>query len=194
MKRIFEQGTFRNYTKTNLNEARSSIKKSTQFSVPKTTIFISHKHDELDDLKEVLGFIEYNYDAQVYIDSKDPSLPVITSGETASRIKTRITDCDKFILLATNGAIESKWCNWELGFGDAKKFRNNIALLPMKPSGTNDSSYKGSEYLSIYPHITYYTGSEKYSSGNPIPKGYYVSTEKKDGNHITPFKKWLLEK
>lgn len=194
MKRIFEQGEFRNYSKTNLNEARSSIKKSTQFTVLKTTIFISHKHDELDDLKDVLGFIEYNYDAQVYIDSKDPSLPVTTSGETASRIKTRITDCDKFILLATNGAIESKWCNWELGFGDAKKFIHNIALFPMKPSGTYDSSYKGSEYMSLYPYITYFTGSETYKNGSPITKGYYIRTEKKDGNYITPFKEWLLEK
>lgn len=53
-------------------------------------------------------------------------MPKVTSAETATRIKDRISRCDKFILLATNGAIDSKWCNWELGFGDAK---NIISIL-----------------------------------------------------------------
>ncbi len=138
--------------------------------------------------------MEKNFDVKVYIDSKDPSLPTITSGETASRIKKRINDCDKFILLATNGAIESKWCNWELGFGDAKKFEKNIALFPMKPAKTFDWSYKGSEYMSIYPYITFFDGSETDIEGNFVSKGYYIFTEKKDGTYITPFKEWLLEK
>ncbi|AEB29798.1 hypothetical protein CAR_c11060 [Carnobacterium sp. 17-4] len=194
MKKIFEQGEFKNYSQHNLNEARASIKKSYQFSETKTTIFISHKHDELENLKDILGFLEKNFDVKVYIDSKDPSLPTITSGETASRIKKRINDCDKFILLATNGAIESKWCNWELGFGDAKKFEKNIALFPMKPAETSDWSYKGSEYMSIYPYITFFDGSETDIDGNFVPKGYYIFTDKKDGTYITSFKEWLLEK
>lgn len=27
----------------------------------------------------------------------------------------------RFILLATDGAVESKWCNWKLGFADEIK-------------------------------------------------------------------------
>jgi len=85
---------------------------------------MSDKHDELEDLKGLIGFLESNYNVKAYIDSRDPSLPRITSAATAQTIKQRIEKCDRFILLATNGAIESKWCNWELGFGDAKKYKN----------------------------------------------------------------------
>lgn len=53
-------------------------------------------------------------------------MPQVTSGETAIRIKDRIDKCDKFILLATDKAVESKWCNWELGYGDAKKYPGEI--------------------------------------------------------------------
>lgn len=45
--------------------------------------------------------------------------------------------------MATNGAVESKWCNWELGYGDAQKFdTDNIALFPIKPENTYDYDLK----------------------------------------------------
>ena len=43
------------------------------------------------------------------------------------KLKEKIEIADKFILLATEKAINSKWCNWELGLGDAAKYmKNNI--------------------------------------------------------------------
>lgn len=161
MKRIFEEGHFSEYTQFNLSEARGQIIRpnlyysyaSSHAEMRKTTVFISHKHDDLKDLQGLLGFLEKRYKVKVYIDSRDSSMPDITSDETAQRIKQRIKECDKFILLATNAAIESKWCNWELGFGDADKFDKNIALFPMKKKNSSDSSYKGHEYMSIYPCI-----------------------------------------
>ena len=121
-------------------------------------------------------------------------MPKVTSAETATRIKDRISRCDKFILLATNGAIDSKWCNWELGFGDAKKYNKHIALFPMKPEGTYDRNYKGNEYMRNYPYIVYYDGTEKYNGGAPIAKGFYVREVTKNGNFITPLNKWFLNK
>lgn len=195
MEKIFSQGVFKEYANININEARTKIEKSYQFSASQTTVFISHKHDDLDDLKGLLGFLESNYNVKVYIDSKDSSLPSVTSGETAERIKNRIIKCDKFILLATNGAIESKWCNWELGYGDANKFdEKSIALFPMKPGGTADLDYKGSEYMSIYPYISYYDGSEHYTSGKSIKKGYYITSQREDKTYINPLEEWLIEK
>lgn len=118
-------------------------------------------------------------------------MPKVTSAETATRIKDKISKCDKFILLATNRAIDSKWCNWELGFGDAKKFQDHIALFPMKPEGSHDKDYKGNEYMRIYPYIVYYNGTEKYTNGNPISEGYYVKKETPNGNYITPLEEWF---
>lgn len=39
---------------------------------------------------------------------------------------------DRFILLATDNAIGAPWCNWELGYGDAQKYKDKIAILPIK--------------------------------------------------------------
>lgn len=132
MQNIFDRGSFSGYKNSSrMDSARSEIKKSIYESASQkqTTVFISHKHDDLDELAGLLGFLEQNYGVKVYIDSRDPLMPQVTSGQTAANIKSRINQCDKFILLATNGAIESKWCNWELGYGDAQKYQNNSIAL-----------------------------------------------------------------
>lgn len=194
MKKIFEQGEFGNYSQVRLDESLSPVIEHSQFGLKKTCVFISHKHDDLEDLKGVLGFFQKKYGVKVYIDSKDPTMPKVTSYETALNIKNRIKQCDKFVFLATNGAIESKWCNWELGYGDAQKFKKNIALFPMKPKGAYDYAYKGSEYMDIYPYITFFDGSEKYTNGNAIPCGYYVRWRESNGYYITPLGDWFNER
>lgn len=194
MRTIFEQGYFNKYSEANLNESRSSVLQHSQYGVCNTTVFISHKHEDLEDLKGVLGFLQKTYGVKVYIDSQDPTMPRVTSPETALKIRERIEKCNKFILLATNGAIESNWCNWELGFGDARKFKEHIALFPMKPKGTSDSAYKGSEYMKIYPYISYFNGTEKYKSGKLISPGYYVRWYENTQNYITPLAEWLKKR
>ena len=194
MRTIFEQGSFNLYSQVYLDESRSPVLEHSQYGACKTTVFISHKHDDLEDLKGVLGFLQQTYGVKVYIDSQDPTMPKITSAETALNIKTRIKQCDKFILLATNGAIESKWCNWELGYGDALKFKKHIALFPMKPEGSYDSTYKGSEYMDIYPYVSYFNGTETYTNGEPIPRGYYVRRHENDRNYITPLGDWFKDR
>lgn len=190
MENVFETGMFRQYRTDSLSHAMESINESVQFAEKKTTVFISHKHDDLDEIKDVIGFLEKKYNVQAYIDSRDPTMPEKTSGETASRIKNRIIKCNKFILLATNLAIESKWCNWELGFGDAQKFSKHIALFPMKPK--EDATYKGSEYMSIYPHIVYRDGTTRFSDGDIIERGYYVRTpNNQGGGNLQSLENWL---
>lgn len=194
MRTIFEQGSFQQFYTKRLDEAMEPVLEHSQFQSVPTTVFISHKHDDLDDLRGVLGFLEKTFNVRVYIDSRDPSMPKITSAKTAMNIKDRIEKCDKFILLATNGAIESKWCNWELGYGDAQKYKKHIALFPMKPKDAYDSAYKGSEYMDIYPYISYYDGTETYTNGKPIPRGYYVRRHESDGNYITPLGDWFNDR
>lgn len=190
MSKIFEQGAFDRYSKRSLNSATSPILEHSQFS-SKTTVFISHRHDDLEDLQGVLGFLENEYQVKVYIDSKDSSMPITTSAETAVNLKDRIRKCDRFILLATNGAIESKWCNWELGFGDANKYPDKIAIFPLKPKGAYDFQYKGNEYMQIYPYIEFSDGTEKYSNGQKIERGYYVVKPTNEKNIYCSLNQWL---
>ncbi len=185
-KDIFEKSIFDGYKVSNLNESVQDIVPRFNYDgSEKTTVFISHKHDDLDEIKGLIGLLERKYNIKAYIDSLDESMPKSTSGETANKLKQRIKRCKKFILLATNDAIESKWCNWELGYGDAQKLENsNIALFPIKPEKAMDYEYKGNEYMSIYPHIAYYYGNEKYKDGNLINKGFYVCTDTNTGRSI----------
>ena len=126
-----------------------STRTATQSEV---TVFLSHKHDEVEPFESVIALLK-SLGVNIYVDWQDSEMPTSTSGETARRIKKKIQENKKFILLATERAIASKWCNWELGYGDAWKFPNDqIAILPIK---NNDKSYSGSEYLQIYPSIQY---------------------------------------
>ena len=190
---IFERGFFDNY-KISKSIIMESLKERT---IPdditasyKPTVFLSHKHDDLKDLRGVMGMLQ-ELGAKIYIDSMDKQMPNETSGETAHRLKTVIKTCNKFILLATDKAIESYWCNWELGFGDTHKYIDHIAILPMKEKDTSNYSYKGNEYLQIYPRIDYENGLNQYESGKIIPEGYYVSTLNGNSRTITLLKDWI---
>ncbi|GGW82957.1 TIR domain-containing protein [Salegentibacter mishustinae] len=131
------------------------------------TVFLSHKHNEEEILKKVIKLLE-NIGVDVYVDWQDDEMPKTTSGETAIKIKKKIIENKKFILLATKDAIDSKWCNWELGYGDSHKFSDDIAIMPIVEI---DSTWPGNEYLQIYPVIkTEYN----YSIGS-----YYVEFKNK---------------
>ena len=86
-------------------DARERKKYSTEVS-----IFLSHKHGEFDILEQVINLLK-KLGINVYVDWLDYEMPSTTNGTTAARIKEKIKDCDKFILLATEKAISSKWCN-----------------------------------------------------------------------------------
>lgn len=117
----------------------------------KYDIFLSHKHSDKElvfQFKKLIDFLKLD----IYIDWLDEDLPVTTNQETAFKLKEKIKDSKKFVLLATDEAINSKWCNWELGFGDAHKYFENIAILPV--TNNDNGSWVGNEYLKTYPAIT----------------------------------------
>lgn len=194
---IFERGYFSN-TKVGDSIINESLRQIKTFSASseytsKPTVFLSHKHDDLEDLKGVMGLLE-KYGAKIYIDSMDNKMPKETSGNTAKRIKEVIKFCKKFILLATDKAIESYWCNWELGFGDTHKYINNIAILPMKEKGSYDWDYKGNEYLQIYPQISYYKAFTNIH-GHYFKEGYYIAKPENENGKIymTELSEWLKQ-
>lgn len=197
---IFDRGAFHQYSIQeryfSTVEGRSSMLLEGRETSTKTKVFLSHKHDDLDDLMDLIGFLEKEYDVITYIDSMDKEMQnKKCDGRTAMRIKDVINKSDKFILLATELAIDSPWCNWELGYGDAKKFKDHIAILPIKEKGVSEKDYKGHEYMSIYPLILHYDGNEKYTDGRPIPAGYYYGYKNDKGGYtITLLKDWLNKK
>lgn len=142
------------------------------------SVFLSHKHGQTEILEEVIALLK-KLGVSIYIDWQDYGIPPTTDGSTAIRIKSKIKENEKFILLATEEAIASKWCNWELGLGDAFKFPTNIAIIPI--TDTDDDKFSGSEYLQTYPIIT--------SAYHTITGSYYVEYQ---GTKIT-LQNWLKQ-
>lgn len=142
--------SYRNKTRhfsKSITESLSEFKGESKYS--RVTIFLSHKHDENEELDSAISFLK-QFGVEVYVDWLDEGMPRQTSGATAKRIKEKIKENSKFIFLATEGAILSKWCNWELGFGDAQKYIDHIAIFPV----SNDyATFSGAEYIQIYPYI-----------------------------------------
>ena len=171
-----------------LNESLNNFKRES--ALFKTKIFLSHKHDERDYLEGAISFLK-SYNVDVYVDWLDDGMPKTTSGKTADRIKQKINDNHKFILLATEGAINSKWCNWELGLGDAAKYIDHIAILPIK---RDYSDFSGGEYLEIYPYI-YNIDYFQLFKGQYRSEGTYVIFPSTNGqDKVIPIKEWLSRK
>lgn len=182
---------YRNQNRNFSSDNIINLSKNAYRDNSKPMIFLSHKHDEHSILQDVIAFLK-NEGVDVYVDWMDPSMPAYTNAETAHRLKEKIKASDKFILIATQNAIDSKWCNWELGLGDTSKYIKNIALFPIN---RNHKTFKGFEYLSIYPFIEYEDGTWKYLSGSYIPKGYYVKIPKENNTvEVIPLKNWLKSK
>jgi hypothetical protein len=181
------QRSTKSYSLT-LNESLKNF--SNESTYLKTKIFLSHKHDELESLEGAISFLK-NFGVDIYVDWQDKGMPKTTSGYTADRIKQKIKDNHKFILLATEGAINSKWCNWELGLGDAEKYIENIAILPVK---RDYSDFSGSEYLEIYPYI-FNNDSYQYFKGMYRSQGTYVVYPSVNGNDkVVTLKEWLQKR
>lgn len=190
---FISESTLSNYrvrTKMFSKDNIVNLSESSSRDRAKPMIFLSHKHDEASILQDVIAFLK-NEGVDVYVDWMDEDMPVHTSGETAIRLKEKIRKANKFILLATQNAINSKWCNWELGLGDASKYIDNIALFPINRTY---QSFSGSEYLGIYPRIEYQDGTTTYVSGYYIPKGYYVIYPSiTNSSTIYSLKNWLIK-
>jgi hypothetical protein len=156
MEKLISRQLLSKVTSGNLNESRTVFSRAKDARERKkysteVSVFLSHKHGEFDILEQVINLLN-KLGVSVYVDWLDHEMPTTTNGTTAARIKEKIKECDKFILLATEKAISSKWCNWELGFGDANKYFRNIAVMPITEK--EEGSFSGNEYLAIYPIIT----------------------------------------
>lgn len=152
------------------------------------SVFLSHKHDELEHLERVRYLLEKLH-TSVYVDWADPEMQHPTDRKTAEALKDKIKKYDKFIFIASDAAIDSEWCNWEIGYGDAQKYESDkIALFPIKQ---DNREWKGNEYLQLYPSIEYFDGNTRYSDTKRIiPEGFHVRY-KYNNNLLVPLWEWL---
>jgi len=122
------------------------------------TVFLSHSHKDKELAKGFQKLLAL-YEIYVYIDWQDSTLPDTPNRETADRIKEKIRNLDLFILLATNNALSSRWCPWEIGVADSAKDYESILILPIVD---DNGEFKGNEYLQLYRRIEIDTFEEMF--------------------------------
>jgi len=115
--------------------------------------FLSHSTKD-DELVDGAILILRNHGAIVYLDKVDPEMPPYTNDETAETLKTRISQCNKFVLLASKNSKESHWVPWELGIADGEKGMGKIAVFPAVESPL-DTNWTTWEYIGIYRKIIF---------------------------------------
>jgi hypothetical protein len=150
---IFTRSEFAEFAKVKAGNIglRGVVNESRKFSQSSSIrVFLSHSHKDIDVLEQAKLLFE-NAGVNIYVDWADKTMPEQTNGITASKIKAQIKDNHKFVLLGTNNAVLSKWCNWEVGIGDVfKQPFGNLAILPL---ADNNRTWEGNEYLQLYPRI-----------------------------------------
>lgn len=90
---------------------------------------------------------------RVYVDwIEDPADRANVTPTVAAQLRERMASCASFLYAVTDGAKDSAWMPWELGYFDALKQR--VAVLPIVRNTSPSDVYKGREYLGLYPYIT----------------------------------------
>ncbi len=131
-------------------QAKASATYSFQAEV---TVFLSHSHKDKDQIQPAIAFLR-SHGVSIYVDWMDDGMPDTVSGETAKKLKDRIKQQKKFLVLVTENSKDSRWVPWELGFADSTKGMDHIASFPI----AEHSDFTHNEYMDIYPRIQIVNG------------------------------------
>lgn len=123
-------------------------------AIAQVSIFLSYSSKDRELIKPAIAFL-CSHGVRVYIDFMDEGMPDAVSGETAKRIKEKIREQKKFMVMVTENSKDSRWVPWELGFADPVKGIEHVAILPISESGT----FVQNEYMRIYPKIEFVNGT-----------------------------------
>lgn len=130
-----------------LKEESAASKDSDNFD-----IFLSHSITDADTVLGIKKLLE-KLGKTVYVDwDSDPQLDRSkVDAKTADLLRRRMRQSKSLLYLATDAASVSKWMPWELGYFDG--FRNGqVAIMPVLDNASD--SFKGQEYLGLYPQVT----------------------------------------
>ena len=116
-------------------------------------IFLSHSYQDADTILGIRIILEEVYKYKVYVDwinDRQLSRDDINS-ETAQTLRQRMMQSRSLFYATSDNAKNSKWMPWELGFKDGHN--KKAAVMPILNQNIASKSYKGQEYLGVYPYV-----------------------------------------
>lgn len=151
-----------------LKEEREAFKEQTY------DVFLSHSSLDSKDVLGLCRVLRRRYGLAVYVDLDDKELDAgKVTPATAAILRARMKYSRALFYAASVNATASKWMPWELGYFDGLK--GTVAVLPVGDEAAG--SYKGQEYLGLYPYVDEATAdgtttSYLWVNGLPTSKGY----------------------
>ena len=144
----------------------------------KYDLFISHSFQD-KELVAGLACIFREAGYTIYIDwLNDSGLDRSNvTPDTAKKIQKRIEGSKGTAYISTSNSTSSKWCPWELGVSDG--FNGKVCILPIM----NSSTFKGQEYLGLYPYLDYET--------NQTGKYDFWVTDQNNSKKYVSLRAWL---
>lgn len=109
------------------------------------TAFLCHSHKDRILALQLTALLAAR-GVDLYVDWKDSDMPATPNRETAEKIQRKIQELDFFLYLATPNSGGSKWCPWEIGYGDKAKGKDKLYIIPTQ----HGTTVSGQEYLSLY--------------------------------------------
>lgn len=133
---------------------RILFEQAKEFSETKSyDIFLSHSVLDANEVYMLKRMIE-GMGFSVYVDwLEDPQLDRSkVTPKTANVLKQRMNRCKSLFFATSSNSVDSKWMPWELGYFDGKVGKS--AILPVYEYDSSTNSFKGQEYLGLYPYVT----------------------------------------
>jgi TIR domain len=114
-------------------------------------VFLSHSSAEPQEILLGVKAILEDRGLTVYVDKySDPELsPDRITRKTAEILRHRMRQSNTLLYVYSQYSTKSRWMPWELGFFDGLK--GAVGIIPVTLN--QEETFKGEEYLSLYPHV-----------------------------------------
>lgn len=166
--------------KQQLFEQKLFSVKNTPVNTP-FDIFLSHSFLDKTDVQGLYQELT-DFGFTVYVDwIVDPHLDrTNVTKASANLIQGRLKSSKTLLLAISTNAAMSKWMSWELGYVDGHT--NKCAIIPVSKEGTPPKSFKGTEYLLLYPFI------KKVPTDTNVDKLWVIESEYK----YSTLERWVI--
>ncbi|QQR94781.1 MAG: toll/interleukin-1 receptor domain-containing protein [Bacteroidota bacterium] len=166
--------------KQQLFEQKLFSVKNTPVNTP-FDIFLSHSFLDKTDVQGLYQELT-DFGFTVYVDwIVDPHLDrTNVTKASANLIQGRLKSSKTLLLAISTNAAMSKWMPWELGYVDGHT--NKCAIIPVSKEGTPPKSFKGTEYLLLYPFI------KKVPTDTNVDKLWVIESEYK----YSTLERWVI--
>jgi hypothetical protein len=116
-------------------------------------IFLSHRLLDAPYVLLLRNYLEsLGYSVFVdWIEQPESGREKVTK-RTAAYLRRVMDKSDSLLFAVSESSAASSWMPWELGYFDGSGGR--IAIVPITEGGTTSETYRGREYLGLYPYVT----------------------------------------